>query len=285
MPIARINGVDLFYERTGSGERVVLVHGSWGDHNSWQRLVPLLAPHYEVVTFDRRGHSASERPVGQGCLDEDVEDLAGLIAHLGDEPVHVVGNSLGASITLRLAAARPELLLSATGHEPPLFSLLDGGPSAAQRDLSAMTAAVKAVLVLVENGAHEEAARLFVDQIAFGPGAWDGLPAPVRHAMVGNAPTFLDEQSDPGWSSLDVTQLAMSPVLLQVSCGVETRAAFRGVVMAIADRAPSIRVVELTGAGHVPHVTHPEAFADSLLAFLGESTRARLGGPRTGAER
>lgn len=271
MPIARINGVKLFYERTGRGERVLLVHGSWGDHDSWQRLVPLLAARHEVVTLDRRGHSASERPPGPGRLDDDVDDVAGLIAHLGGEPVHVVGNSLGASIALRLAASRPDLLLSATGHEPPLFSLLEDGPSGRGSDLEALTSTVDAVLALIDNGAHEEAARLFVDEIAFGSGAWENLPAPVRKTFVDNAPTFLDEQRDPGWSSLDLAQLARSSVPLQLTYGGQTRAVFRGVVAAIAERATGIRVVEVPGAGHVPHVTHPDAVARSLLAFLAGS--------------
>jgi pimeloyl-ACP methyl ester carboxylesterase len=80
MPDSSINGVSLYWEVKGDGEPVVLVHGSWGDHNNWAQVVPALSSSLRVVTYDRRGHSASERPPAQGSIDEDVADLAGLIA-------------------------------------------------------------------------------------------------------------------------------------------------------------------------------------------------------------
>ena len=78
---------------------MVLVHGGWGDHEIWGQLAPLLARHHKVITYDRRGHSASERPPGPRRIkDDDDEDLAGLIAHYqaqklkgpnGDDPAPV----------------------------------------------------------------------------------------------------------------------------------------------------------------------------------------------------
>jgi pimeloyl-ACP methyl ester carboxylesterase len=74
--------------------------------------------------------------------DDDVGDLAGLIAHVADGPADVVGNSLGASIALRLAALHPELVHSLSAHEPPLYSLLDEPSPAAQADCDAQNASV-----------------------------------------------------------------------------------------------------------------------------------------------
>ncbi|MFF1490964.1 alpha/beta fold hydrolase [Streptomyces sp. NPDC058304] len=42
MARARVNGVDLYYEVVGEGEPLVLVHGSWVDHENWQLVVPHL---------------------------------------------------------------------------------------------------------------------------------------------------------------------------------------------------------------------------------------------------
>ncbi len=49
MPEQRVNGVKLFYESTGSGEPLVLVHGSWTDHASWRLVVPGLARSFRVL--------------------------------------------------------------------------------------------------------------------------------------------------------------------------------------------------------------------------------------------
>src|SRR5687767_7977384 len=101
MPLEKINGVGLRYEVFGSGDvPVVLVHGSWGSHHNWDRVAPVLSESFRVVTYDRRGHSESERPPGQGSVHEDVADLAALIEHLEPGPAYVAGNSWGAVITL-----------------------------------------------------------------------------------------------------------------------------------------------------------------------------------------
>jgi pimeloyl-ACP methyl ester carboxylesterase len=52
-PQQRLNGTELFYELTGSGDPLVLVHGSWTDHKSWQFVVPGLARSFRVLTYDR----------------------------------------------------------------------------------------------------------------------------------------------------------------------------------------------------------------------------------------
>jgi pimeloyl-ACP methyl ester carboxylesterase len=86
MPEQRVNGAKLFYELTGTGDPLVLVHGSWVDHKGWQLVVPDLTRCFRVLTYDRRGHSLSERPLGQGSRREDEEDLAALMEALGLAP-------------------------------------------------------------------------------------------------------------------------------------------------------------------------------------------------------
>ena len=47
MSIANVNGIQIFYELTGSGETpIVFVHGAWSSHNTWDAIVPLLASHF-----------------------------------------------------------------------------------------------------------------------------------------------------------------------------------------------------------------------------------------------
>lgn len=62
-----VNGVRLFYELQGTGAvPLVLVHGSWNSHHAWDLVVPRLAEVFRVLTYDRRGHSQSERPPRTG---------------------------------------------------------------------------------------------------------------------------------------------------------------------------------------------------------------------------
>ena len=77
MATAKVNGVELYYETTGTGGCVVLTHGSWTDGTGWDRVVPGLAERYQVVVWDRRGHSRGQAGDRPGSRAEDAADLPG----------------------------------------------------------------------------------------------------------------------------------------------------------------------------------------------------------------
>src|SRR5437899_634679 len=157
MPINVVNGVRLYSESQGDeGAPVVLVHGSWGDHHNWDGVAPALARTFRVLSYDRRGHSQSERVATQGSIEEDVADLAALIETNHLAPAHVVGNSFGAVITLKLAAARPDLIASLAIHEPPLIGLLGNDPA-----LPMVQQRIGAVIATLKSGKTELGAQLF----------------------------------------------------------------------------------------------------------------------------
>ena len=140
---ARVNGIRIAYQDIGRGVPLVLVHGSWGSRHNWDRVVPGLAEHHRLVSYDRRGHSESERPLGQGTFAEDVADLAALVEALDAAPAWVIGNSVGAVIALQLAAVRPDVLRGVIVHEPPLRRHLPEGD---------VDAALRVVLDLIRSG-------------------------------------------------------------------------------------------------------------------------------------
>ncbi|GAA0686718.1 hypothetical protein GCM10010193_45750 [Kitasatospora atroaurantiaca] len=264
MPEVGVNGVSLYYESRGAGPGVVMVHGSWSDADSWTHVVPGLATQCRVVTYDRRGHSRSEEPLTQGSVHEDVADLAALIEELGLAPAFVCGNSYGSLITLRLACARPELLRGIAVHEPPGLDLLRDDP-----ELRSITAGfadrIEPVRVLLEAGESAAAAELFVETVAFGPGAWAQLPAPLRHTFVRNAPTYLDELRDPDALDLDLEALSRfaEPVLLTRSDNSPPM--FEPILDRIALDLPQAESHMYFGAGHTPHVTQPEEYVRVTL--------------------
>jgi pimeloyl-ACP methyl ester carboxylesterase len=268
MPDARANGVRLHYQRAGAaGPAIVLVHGSWVSHHGWDMVVPALADRFRVVAYDRRGHSESERPSGQGSVHEDVADLAALIQELDLAPAWVVGNSFGGSIALRLAGERPDLLRGVAAHEPPLFALLADDPDLAPA-LAEVAGRIGAVANRIAAGDHAGAAEQFVETVALGPGAWAGVPDEVRPSLIANAPSFLDEVNDPDQLSIDLGRVASfaGPVLL--STGGQSPPTFAPVVARIAAAIPTAEVVRFPDAGHIPHVTHPEAYLDALSGFI-----------------
>lgn len=273
MPSDRINGVELFWELSGAGETAVLVHGSWGDHHNWDSVAPALARSLRVVSYDRRGHSGSERPPGPGSIEDDVEDLAALIRHVGGGPAHVIGGSFGAAVALRLAAEHPELIRTLVAHEPPLFGLLDEDPTL-QPALATVRERIDAVLALLRAGDHEAGAQLFVESIAYGPGAWDRMPKETRKTFVFNAPTWLDEMQEPAALSMQLDLLANFDAPTLLTLGGTSPPFFPLVVKRVAAAIPYARQHVYPDAGHVPHLSHPGEYVQVVSGFIATATAA-----------
>jgi len=263
-----VNGVQLFYELSGSGEiPVVLVHGSWVSHHTWDAIFPRLEKDFRILTYDRRGHSQSDRPVGQGSIRDDVSDLAALLEHLELAPAWVVGNSAGASIAFRLAAEHPKLLIGLLGHEPPLLSLVSDDPDVIPM-FEDVNKQFSAVVERIASGDHAGAAEQFIDSVVLGPGAWAQFPLEVQNLFIENAPTFLDEAHDPEAFSFDLKRIKgyRQPVL--ITTGDHSPPIFAPVIKKLVDALPQIEIVSITGAGHIPHETHPDAYVEAITTFI-----------------
>jgi len=262
----RINGVQIAYEVAGEGEPLVLVHGSWGDRHNWDTVFDSLARSFRVVRYDRRGHSESERPPGQGSFQEDADDLAALIEALQLGTAHVVGNSGGAAIALKASVKRPDLFRSLIVHEPPSFRILANVPELAPV-LEVIGGRIRKVVELLSAGCIEEGAQTFVEEIAFGPDAWPGLPEPLRRTFLFNAPTWLDETRDPDGLDLDLGALARFDRPALVTEGETSPPFFPAVVRKVAAALPRATHATFPGAGHVPHLSHPAEYVRRVETF------------------
>jgi 3-oxoadipate enol-lactonase len=95
----------LDYEVTGSGPPVVLLHEGIVDSRSWRKVVPLLAPHHTVVTYDQRGYGRSPRPDGPYSL---TDDLGSVLDTAGLDRAALVGTSRGGRIAIDFTLSQPE---------------------------------------------------------------------------------------------------------------------------------------------------------------------------------
>lgn len=267
MSFIRVNNIELYYELGGDrGEPVVLVHGSWGDSGGWDHIFPLLSDKYRVLKYDRRGHSRSERPEVQSSTSEDVDDLAAIMQNLGMSPAHIIGNSFGGNIALKLAARNPELVRSLTVHDPPVVSLIMEDRYG--HILESLRQKITVVTDLIENGEHEEAAELFIENIVFGPGTWEELPEESRKKFIYNAPTFLDEQRDPEWMKIDKEALSGIRIPVFLTHGQRSEEFFRLIVERLHETIPGSEKQQLEGMGHVPQLTHAEQYSELIKSFL-----------------
>jgi pimeloyl-ACP methyl ester carboxylesterase len=260
----RVNTVTLAVRISGCGSSIVLVHGSFDDHRTWHRVIPYLTGEHQVVSYDRRGHGASTCPPGQGTIIQDCQDLAGLLRALDLKAPLVVGHSYGASTALLLGAHHPELTGGLLMHEPPLFMLLHADKTT--RHLAELASQqIRQAATLISQGAVEEGVRFFVDHIAFGSETWDTLFTPeIRQTYIRHANTWLDQSRDPDRLSVRPELLLGYPHRIVVSHGDSGLPAYALITKILAAAIPAARRHTIKGAGHAPHLSHPQKFADLI---------------------
>jgi len=110
MPEVEVNGTRLYYQQSGEGPDVVLVHAVTSNQAVWMftGLVDSLATDFRVTSYDLRGHGASERPLSGYTSATMAEDYRQLHASLGLGPALLVGHSFGGVVALHAAILVPE---------------------------------------------------------------------------------------------------------------------------------------------------------------------------------
>ena len=106
---APVNGLKMYYEIHGSGEPVVLLHGSFMTiTNNWAEWIPELAKTRKVIAIEMQGHGRTadiDRPFG---YDGFADDVAALLDHLEIPKADLIGYSMGGGVAMQCAIRHPE---------------------------------------------------------------------------------------------------------------------------------------------------------------------------------
>jgi len=123
MPKVKSNGIETYYEIHGSGKALVLISGIGYPLWQWHKMIPYLAEHFQVITFDNRGVGQSNKPAGPYTAQMLAADTAGLLDALDIESAAVLGHSMGGFIAQAMALdfseRVSELILCATNFGGP----------------------------------------------------------------------------------------------------------------------------------------------------------------------
>ncbi len=106
----KVNDINIAYEVQGKGNPLVLIagvgYGAW----FWHKVVPGLAEHFQVITFDNRGAGGSDKPVGPFTVSMMAADTIGLLDALDIQAAIIMGHSLGGFIAQEMVVTRPDLV-------------------------------------------------------------------------------------------------------------------------------------------------------------------------------
>jgi len=265
MPIIRVNGADLFYEESGSGEALLLLHGLGSSTLDWEPQIKAFAPHYRVIALDARGSGKSrdvDHPAGPFSIKQFAADAAAVLDRLGASPAHVAGLSMGGMIAFQLALDFPKSVKT--------LSIINSGPR------------------LVPQGLKEHyaiAVRKFVSRF-LGPKAWGKVLAPKlfpradqealrqrfieRMAMNDRDAYWASLKALIGWSVLDRINTIDAPTLIVHSDQDYTALPVKESYTKL---MPNAQIVVVKDARHTLPIEEPEKLFPVLHEFLERHTR------------
>ena len=255
MPIAPVNGTELYYESHGEGPAIVFAHGRGGNHLSWWQQVPVFAKSYHCITFDHRGFGQSTMvPLGpDGRRQSFIDDLKALLDHLEIEKTFLVAQSMGGLACLGFALAYPQrtrglVLADTTG------GVGDGSVAKLIQEYQAPTGTLARVVAksFIEN--HPVRTFLYMQISALNPTI---PPEPVSPFASGEGP-----KGD---------ELARIKFPTLVIVGQEDAIFPVHIMKAVHALIPGARLEIVPDAGHSVYFEHPEIFNRLVSEHLEEA--------------
>jgi pimeloyl-ACP methyl ester carboxylesterase len=260
------SGVVLPYLERGAGEPLLFVHGSLCDYRYWAPQMEPLAQQFRCIVPSLSHYW----PALDACIqsefgwDTHVAELAGFIAALGLDSVHLVGHSRGGNLAYQLARRHPRLVRSLVLADP-------GGPLLLNDDEDAALPAATNVLrsraaSLIDAGEFEAGLELFVDSVS-APGTWKQSPRAFRQMALANATTLPKQLCDPlpAFSASSAAGIKCRTLLID---GQRSPRMFRNNAAALAQWVQFAERVTIDGATHGMNVSHPQQFNRQLIAFV-----------------
>lgn len=266
MRVTTGDGVALEVGIEGTGPGLVLVHGFGGAKEDFADHVALLAADHTVVTFDHRGHGASDKPEALDAyslarLEADVLEVADA---LGLDTFRLLGHSMGGMVARRVALA--------AGSRIEALVLMDTSPGPVPSlDPALIEAAAE---VGLRDG--KDALKALLDSVG-------ALETPAYHRALEERPGYR-EYCDRKWADLSVVMWAAmasalarqpddSEALASLTCPVlvivgDQDAPFLDVSHAMARTIPGAELAVIPDAGHSPQVENPDAWILALSGFL-----------------
>ena len=263
-----VDGGELEYEVQGSGEPVLLIHGSHlADAFTPLLAQPALVEHYRLIHYHRRGFASSSRHVGPCGIPQQAADARALLDHLEVECAHVVGHSYGGAIALQLALDAPGRVASLALLEPAGIAAPSGevfmqevlAPSGERYARGDKFGAVELFL----QGVCGPGMREVADQ-ALPSGAYDLAAADADTFFLIEGPALGEWRFGPA-EAARITQ----PVLLVL--GSDSNAVtptFGEMNAALATWLPRAESVELPGTTHALQMMNPAGTARLLTTFF-----------------
>lgn len=266
METAKLTGIDLQYDMTGSADPVLLISiGPIADSFLPFVSEKALAGRYRLIRYRQRRMSASNAGSAAVSFAQHASDAAALLGHLGISRAHVAGHSTGAAIALQLTLDHPEIVRTLVLLEPPLISV----PSAALFFEKAGPA-----LAAYGSGDRDGALAGFMSVVCSLD--WETCRALVERHVPGGVAQAMKDADDfftsylpalGAWQFGPEQAAAISQPVLSV-LGAQTQQLFAESHDLLHDWFPQLEECVIEGVAHLLHMQRPEPVARCVSQFF-----------------
>jgi 3-oxoadipate enol-lactonase len=263
VPTINIAGTDLYYERRGAGEPLLLLQGLGGNSLHWgETFLGGLEDAFELILYDHRGAGRSGPLDGEHTIADLAGDALGLLDALEIERAHIVGISMGGMVAQEIALAAPDRVRTLT-----LGCTFPGGPEATMTDMTVVGMLAEAVL----SGDQERTLRvgyevMIAAEYADREGAYELYselagqhPAPIPVLMAQLSAIMGHDTSE------RLAEIAAPTLVIH---GTEDRLMDVANGELLARLIPGARLERLQGSGHMFFWEQPERSAQLVREHL-----------------
>ena len=254
---AEVNGTRLYYELSGDGPTVVLIHGFSIDTRMWDDQMDLLTSHFQVLRYDMRGFGRSALP-DERAYDPCV-DLFELLTFLKIEKVGVIGLSLGGWVAVDFAIAYPQLVSSLVAADAAImgYEWQEGRPSVQPVEVAQSKGIEQAKNFWLASPLFEAARRhprvlRRLDEMVSDYSGW--------HWVHENPQILADEPAIYNLKNIECPTL--------VIVGEHDVFDFQQIAKILDAEIPNSKLVVIDEAGHMSNMENPQQFNQALKEFL-----------------
>jgi pimeloyl-ACP methyl ester carboxylesterase len=248
----------LYYEVSGSGDPVVLIHAFSVDRRMWAPQIAALERRFRVIRYDLRGHGNSAAP-SEPYSPHD--DLRSVLDTVGVGRATLVGLSAGSTLAIDFAIAYPDRVRKLVLASPGLNGHVPSPP----------LTWTQPVFQAAGRGDTEDAAKLWAATPIMALHNDPAAAAIVKALVMSNLRlwTFRTNPARP-LTPTAIARLAevRSPTL--VVLGDKDLPHIKEIAGLLARGVAGARLVTIPGAGHIINLDAPDAFNKALAAFLAE---------------
>lgn len=279
----KINGYSFEYVEVGEGTPVLFVHGSVSDYRTWLPQLEAFGRNRHAIAYSRRYHWPNA-PIGEDvdyAMAQHVADLDAAVEALAPSPVHLVGHSYGAFLSLLLAIRQPALMRSLVLAEPPVVPLFVSNPPLPKEILRLLATRPRTAAAVLRFGARglapaakafragnqELGLRIFGNAV-LGTESFRKMPSARMQQVKDNLITAEFLGSGFAHISADEIRCIDRPVLLVT--GNRSPVLFHHLIDRLKEILPDARCATIDGASHIMHEDNAAEFNREVLAFLAE---------------